>query len=67
MTRRPHAATTGPFRDAAKPRLGAPRHPSATRNALKHGMYTKAALRERKAPRKLIRKMQESLQEIEDG
>ncbi len=41
--------------------------PVGNRNALKHGMYAKAALEERKALRRLIRKMQESLQEIEGG
>ena len=35
-------------------------------NALKHGMYTKAALQERQALRRLIREMQESLQEIDE-
>ena len=41
--------------------------PVGNRNALKHGMYTKAALEERKALRSLIRKMQDSLQTIEGG
>ncbi len=40
--------------------------PIGNQNALKHGMYTKAALEESRALRRLIRKMQESLQEIED-
>ncbi len=41
--------------------------PIGNTNALKHGMYTKAALEEHKALRSLIREMQESLQEIEVG
>ena len=41
--------------------------PIGNSNALKHGMYTKAALEERRALRSLIREMEESLQEIEDG
>ena len=41
--------------------------PIGNTNALKHGMYTKAALEESKALRSLIREMQESLREIEDG
>ncbi len=41
--------------------------PIGNTNALKHGMYTKAALKERQALRSLIREMEESLQEIEDG
>lgn len=40
--------------------------PVGNRNALKHGMYTKAALEERKALRRLIREMDGSLQEIEE-
>ena len=40
--------------------------PIGNQNALKHGMYTKEALEERRALRSLIREMQESLQEIED-
>ncbi len=40
--------------------------PIGNTNALKHGMYTKAALEERRALRSLIREMEESLQEIED-
>jgi glucans biosynthesis protein len=39
--------------------------PVGNRNALKHGMYTKASLEEQKALRKMIRQMKESLQEIE--
>jgi len=39
--------------------------PIGNQNALKHGMYTKVALEERRALRRLIREMQESLQEIE--
>ena len=41
--------------------------PIGNTNALKHGMYTKAALEESKALRSLIREMQESLREIEGG
>ncbi len=41
--------------------------PIGNTNALKHGMYTKAALEEQRELRSLIREMQESLQEIEDG
>jgi uncharacterized protein YjcR len=41
--------------------------PVGNRNALKHGMYTKAALEEQKALRSMIREMKESLQEIEGG
>jgi len=41
--------------------------PIGNSNALKHGMYTKAALEERRGLRSLIREMQESLQEIEGG
>ena len=40
--------------------------PVGNTNALKHGMYTKAALEERRAIRSNTREMQESLQEIED-
>ena len=42
---------------------GAPR---GNLNALKHGNYTKAALEERRALRRLIREMQESLREIDE-
>jgi uncharacterized protein YjcR len=41
--------------------------PVGNRNALKHGMYTKAALEEQKALRSMIREMKESLQEIDRG
>ncbi len=41
--------------------------PIGNTNALKHGMYTKSALEERRALRRLIREMEESLQEIEGG
>ncbi len=41
--------------------------PVGNRNALKHGMYTKAALEEPRALRSLIREMDGSLQEIEGG
>ncbi len=41
--------------------------PIGNTNALKHGMYTKAALEEQKTLRSWIREMQESLQEIEGG
>jgi glucans biosynthesis protein len=41
--------------------------PIGNTNALKHGLYTRAALEERRALRSLIREMQESLQEIEGG
>ncbi len=41
--------------------------PIGNTNALKHGMYTKAALEERRALRRLIREMEESLQEIEES
>ena len=40
--------------------------PIGNTNALKHGMYTKAALEEQKALRNMIRQMNESLQEIDD-
>ena len=40
--------------------------PIGNTNALKHGMYTKAALEERQMVRSLIREMEERLQEIED-
>jgi hypothetical protein len=36
------------------------------RNALKHGMYVKAALEEQKELRSMIREMEESLREIEE-
>ena len=36
-------------------------------NAVKHGMYTKAALEEQKALRSMIRQMNESLREIDGG
>ena len=38
--------------------------PIGNRNALKHGMYTKAALEDKKALRAMIREMKESLHEI---
>ena len=41
--------------------------PIGNRNALKHGMYTKAALEEQKALRNMIRQMNESLREIDGG
>ena len=41
--------------------------PVGNSNALKHGLYTKAALEEQKALRNMIRQMKESLQEIEGG
>jgi uncharacterized protein YjcR len=41
--------------------------PIGNRNALKHGMYTKAALEEQTALRSMIRQMNESLREIEGG
>ena len=44
----------------------APAVPVVNRRA-KHGMYTKAALEERQALRSLIREMEGSLREIEDG
>jgi uncharacterized protein YjcR len=40
--------------------------PVGNENALKHGMYTKAALEEQKALRTMIRQMSESLREIEE-
>ena len=40
--------------------------PIGNTNALKHGMYTKAAREERQMVRRLIREMEERLQEIED-
>ena len=40
--------------------------PVGNENALKHGMYTKAALEEQKALRNMIRQMSESLREIEE-
>jgi len=39
--------------------------PVGNSNALKHGMYTKAALEEQKALRAMIREMNESLREID--
>jgi uncharacterized protein YjcR len=41
--------------------------PPGNKNALKHGMYTKAVLEEQKALRSMIREMKESLQEIDGG
>ena len=41
--------------------------PIGNTNALKHGMYTKAALEEQRALRQFMREMEESLREIEDG
>jgi glucans biosynthesis protein len=41
--------------------------PVGNRNAVKHGMYTNAALEEQKALRSMIRQMKESLQEIDGG
>ncbi len=41
--------------------------PIGNTHALKHGMYTKAALEEPRAVRSLIREMEGSLQEIEGG
>jgi len=41
--------------------------PVGNRNALKHGMYAKSALEERRAMRAFIREMEGSLQEIEGG
>ena len=38
--------------------------PKGNRNALKHGFYTKAAIEERKALRKLIRDAEKFLEEI---
>ncbi len=40
--------------------------PIGNQNARKHGMYTKVALEERQMVRRLIREMEERLQEIED-
>lgn len=42
---------------------GAPR---GNKNALKHGLYTKAALAERKALRRLIREARDLLDEFEE-
>ena len=41
--------------------------PVGNTNALKHGMYTKVALEQRRALREMFRQMKESLREIEDG
>ncbi len=41
--------------------------PIGNQNAIKHGMYTKAALAERRALGRMIQEMEESLQEIEGG
>jgi uncharacterized protein YjcR len=41
--------------------------PVGNENALKHGMYTMAALEEQKALRAMIREMNESLREIDGG
>ena len=41
--------------------------PICNTNALKHGMYTEAALEVKKALRNLNREMKESLQEIDGG
>ncbi len=38
--------------------------PIGNQNALKHGMYTKAALEEQRALRQFMREMEESLREI---
>ncbi len=46
---------------------GDPARPFGNTNALKHGMYTKAALEEQKALRNMIRQMNKSLQEIDGG
>ena len=40
--------------------------PIGNTNALKHGMYTKTALEERRTLRQFMREMQESLREIEE-
>ena len=40
--------------------------PIGNQNARKHGMYTKVALEERQMVRRLIREMEERLQDIED-
>ncbi len=40
--------------------------PIGNQNALKHGMYTKAALEERRELRRLIREMEENLREINE-
>lgn len=42
---------------------GAPR---GNQNALKHGIYTKEAIEERRQLREMIRKMEQTLKEIED-
>jgi uncharacterized protein YjcR len=41
--------------------------PMGNTNALKHGMYTKAALEEQNVLRRMIREMEESLLEIEES
>ncbi len=56
----------GPLPDAWRRQRGSGA-PVGNSNALKHGMYTKAALEERCALRSLTREIEESLQEIEDG
>ena len=40
--------------------------PVGNTNALKHGMYTKEALEERRALRRFMREMEEGLREIEE-
>ncbi len=40
--------------------------PIGNTNALKHGMYTKAALEEQRALQQFMREMEEGLREIED-
>jgi hypothetical protein len=46
---------------------GDPARTLGNTNALKHGMYTEAALEVKKALRNLNREMKESLQEIDGG
>jgi len=41
--------------------------PIGNTNALKHGMYTKEALEERRALRQFMREMEDGLREIEGG
>ena len=40
--------------------------PLGNRNALKHGMYTREAIEERRQLRKMIREMERALREIEE-
>jgi glucans biosynthesis protein len=41
--------------------------PAGNRNALKHGLYTRQAIAERRALNQLMREMEEALREFEEG